>query len=123
MIQIARGWAATAAVFGAIGVAMGAFAAHGASDPQAAQWLRTGGEYLLIHAIAALLALKLLPGRAGVSSGALFIVGGGIFAGTLAVMALGGPRWLGAVTPIGGSALILGWLALAWGLMRARPHR
>lgn len=82
-----------------------------------------GREKLLIHAMAALLALKLLSGRAGLSAGALFIVGGGIFAGTLGVMAFGGPRWLGAVTPVGGSALILGWLVFAWGLMRARPYR
>ena len=48
----------------------------------------------------------------------LFIGGGAIFAGTLYVMALGAPRWLGAVTPIGGALLIAGWLWLAWSAAR-----
>jgi uncharacterized membrane protein YgdD (TMEM256/DUF423 family) len=43
----------------------------------------------------------------------LFVGGGALFAGTLYLMALGGPRWLGAVTPLGGAALIAGWLCLA----------
>jgi uncharacterized membrane protein YgdD (TMEM256/DUF423 family) len=37
-------------------------------------------------------------------------------------MALGGPRWLGAVTPVGGSLMILGWLVLAWRVLRAAPR-
>jgi uncharacterized membrane protein YgdD (TMEM256/DUF423 family) len=48
----------------------------------------------------------------------LFIGGGAIFAGTLYLMALGAPRWLGAVTPIGGALLIAGWLWLAWSAAR-----
>ncbi|MBM3929182.1 MAG: DUF423 domain-containing protein, partial [Sphingomonadales bacterium] len=40
--------------------------------------------------------------------------GGAIFALTLYAMAFGAPRWLGAVTPIGGTLLIVGWLWLAW---------
>jgi uncharacterized membrane protein YgdD (TMEM256/DUF423 family) len=44
----------------------------------------------------------------------LFTAGIVIFAGTLYAMALGGPRWLGAVTPIGGVSLIVGWLALGF---------
>jgi uncharacterized membrane protein YgdD (TMEM256/DUF423 family) len=44
----------------------------------------------------------------------LFVIGGAVFAGTLYLMALGAPRWLGAVTPIGGALLIAGWLWLAW---------
>jgi uncharacterized membrane protein YgdD (TMEM256/DUF423 family) len=47
-------------------------------------------------------------------AGWAFLVGGALFGGTLYAMALGGPRWLGAVTPIGGTALIIGWLLLAW---------
>ncbi len=99
-----------AALSGAIAVAAGAFGAHGASG-QAAEWLRTGGQYQLVHAVAALVA-----GRMAARVPAwLFVAGGAIFAGTLYLMALGLPRWLGAVTPLGGAALIAGWVCLAVG--------
>lgn len=99
-----------AALSGALAVAAGAFGAHGAADAKAAEWLRTGGQYQLIHAVAALVALRLdAKGPA-----ALFVAGGAIFAVTLYAMALGAPRWLGAVTPLGGALLIAGWLWLAW---------
>ena len=101
--------AIAAALSGAIAVAAGAFAAHGAS-PQPAEWLKTGAHYQLIHAVAALVALRL---EARVPA-LLFVAGGAIFAGTLYLMAIGAPRWLGAITPIGGAALIAGWLWLAW---------
>lgn len=103
-----------AALSGAIAVGAGAFGAHGASG-LAQEWLKTGGQYQLVHAVAALVALRMGAGQAGWC----FVVGGSVFAGTLYVMALGGPRWLGAVTPIGGATLILGWLWLAW---HARRH-
>jgi uncharacterized membrane protein YgdD (TMEM256/DUF423 family) len=99
-----------AAISGAIAVAAGAFGAHGATSLEAKDWLRTGGQYQLIHAVAALVALR-LEAR---GPGWLFVIGGALFAGTLYAMALGAPRWLGAVTPIGGAALIAGWLWLAW---------
>jgi uncharacterized membrane protein YgdD (TMEM256/DUF423 family) len=102
-----------AALSGAIAVGAGAFGAHGASG-QAVEWLKTGGQYQLVHAVAALVALRLeARGPAW-----LFVAGGGIFALTLYLMALGMPRWLGAVTPIGGTLLIAGWLWLAWVGMR-----
>ena len=50
---------------------------------------------------------------------ALFVIGGLVFAGTLYLMALGAPRWFGAITPIGGLALIAGWLWLAWSVARS----
>jgi uncharacterized membrane protein YgdD (TMEM256/DUF423 family) len=98
-----------AGLSGAIAVGAGAFGAHGASG-EAAEWLKTGGHYQLIHAVAALVALHF--GARGPAW--LFLTGGAVFAGTLYLMALGCPRWLGAVTPIGGAALIAGWLWLAW---------
>ena len=98
-----------AALSGALAVGAGAFGAHGASG-QAAEWLRTGGQYQLIHAGAALLAAQM--GARG--PGWLFVAGGALFAVTLYLMALGAPRWLGAVTPLGGTLLIAGWLWLAW---------
>jgi uncharacterized membrane protein YgdD (TMEM256/DUF423 family) len=100
-----------AALSGALAVGAGAFGAHGASG-QAAEWLKTGGQYQLIHAVAALLALKM----AAKGPAALFVIGGLIFAGTLYLMALGAPRWF---TPIGGLALIAGWLWLAWSVARS----
>ncbi len=98
-----------AALSAALAVAAGAFGAHGASSPQAAEWLRTGGLYQLVHAVAALAVMGQARGAAIV-----LLVGAAIFALTLYAMALGGPRWLGAVTPIGGSLLIGGWLWAGW---------
>lgn len=102
-----------AALSGAIAVAAGAFGAHGA-EGKAAEWLRTGGEYQLIHAVAALVAARMGAGGAGWC----FVAGGAVFAGSLYLMALGAPRWLGAVTPLGGTLLIVGWLWLAWVAVR-----
>jgi uncharacterized membrane protein YgdD (TMEM256/DUF423 family) len=98
-----------AALSGALAVAAGAFGAHGASGP-AVDWLKTGAQYQLLHAIAALAILRLDAKGPAI----LFLAGGAIFAGTLYLMALGLPRWLGAITPIGGALLIAGWLWLAW---------
>ncbi|RZM31102.1 MAG: DUF423 domain-containing protein [Sphingomonas sp.] len=104
-----------AAVSGALAVIAGAFGAHGASGA-AQEWLRTGAQYQLVHAVAALVAL-----RSGWRMPAwLFVGGGAVFAATLYLMALGLPHWLGAITPIGGAMMIAGWLSLAWS---ARPHR
>lgn len=107
--------AVLAALSGALAVAAGAFAAHGASG-QAVEWLKTGGQYQLIHAVAALVALRMGERI----SPWLFVAGGALFAGTLYAMAFGGPRWFGAITPIGGVALIAGWVCLAVGAWR-RP--
>lgn len=103
------GLGALAALSGAIAVIAGAFAAHGAAG-KAAEWLRTGAQYQLAHAVAALVALGLPNGR---GAALLFLLGSAVFAGTLYAMALGWPRWLGAVTPVGGAVMIGGWLVLA----------
>lgn len=102
-----------AALSGAMAVGAGAFGAHGA-EGTAREWLQTGGHYQLVHAVAALVALR-LEAR---GPGWLFVAGGLIFAGTLYAMALGAPRWLGAVTPVGGTLLIAGWLWLGWQAVR-----
>ncbi|MEI9928842.1 MAG: DUF423 domain-containing protein [Sphingomonas sp.] len=108
-------WATVlAALSGAVAVAAGAFGAHAASGA-AAEWLKTGAQYQLIHALAALAAVRM-----GARAPAwLFVAGAGVFAGTLYAMALGAPHWLGAVTPLGGVALIGGWLWLAWRSVRS----
>ncbi|WP_242122842.1 DUF423 domain-containing protein [Sphingobium sp. Sx8-8] len=102
-----------AALSAALAIAAGAFGAHGASSPQAAEWLRTGGIYQLIHAVAALAIMGVARGQA-----ALLLAGAAIFAFTLYAMALGAPKWLGAVTPIGGSLMIAGWLWTGWAYWR-----
>ncbi|KQN02513.1 MULTISPECIES: DUF423 domain-containing protein [Sphingomonas] len=102
-----------AALSGAIAVAAGAFGAHWAGDA-ARELLKTGSHYQLVHAVAALVALKMdARGPAW-----LFVVGGLLFAGSLYGLAAGGGRWLGPITPIGGALLIGGWLWLAWSAAR-----
>lgn len=112
----ARIWTVLASLSGLMAVAAGAFGAHGVSDPQAKAWLQTGAQYQLAHALAVFACFVLW--RLGASSAQiaawLFLAGGLIFSGTLYLMALGGPRILGAVTPVGGVLLILGWAVLAW---------
>jgi len=111
-----RTWLTLAAILGFLCVALGAFAAHGLSDPQAQGWMRTGAENGFVHVLASLACLSLM--RAGATRARLappfFLSGAVIFTGTLAAMALGGPRWLGAVTPIGGVLFLVGWGVLAW---------
>jgi uncharacterized membrane protein YgdD (TMEM256/DUF423 family) len=97
-----------AALSAALAIAAGAFGAH-AARPPAVEWLRTGAMYQLIHAVAAVA----MPDRFRVQSW-LLLVGAAIFAGSLYAMALGAPRMLGAVTPIGGMAMIAGWLWVAF---------
>jgi uncharacterized membrane protein YgdD (TMEM256/DUF423 family) len=101
--------AVLAAVSAALAVAAGAFGAHAAAGEQQAEWLRTGGMYQLVHAVAAIAIMGTARGPA-----LTLLAGSAIFAVTLYLMALGAPRWLGAITPIGGTLLIAGWLWAAW---------
>jgi uncharacterized membrane protein YgdD (TMEM256/DUF423 family) len=96
-----------AALSAAVAIAAGAFGAHGAS-PQAAEWLKTGAFYQLTHAVAVLV----VAGDAR-RPAYMFLCGSTIFAATLYLMALGLPRWLGTITPIGGVFMIAGWVWLA----------
>ncbi|MCC5806030.1 MAG: DUF423 domain-containing protein [Opitutales bacterium] len=114
---------AAAAAFGAAGVALGAFGAHALGDTLAergytAVW-ETAVLYHLAHAVAALTAASgtggAVPARAARAAALLWIVGILLFSGSLYAIALGGPRWLGPVTPLGGAAFIGGWLTLAVG--------
>lgn len=111
-----------AAILGLLGVAAGAFGAHALRDqisPDALEIWKTGAHYQQVHAV--IMAVAAFP--AGASSRArrlavaAFGVGIVIFAGTLYGLAVGGPRWLGAITPAGGLALMVGWAAL---VMHAR---
>ncbi|RME73885.1 MAG: DUF423 domain-containing protein [Planctomycetota bacterium] len=115
--------AAFAAVLGAFGVTLGAFGAHALADrlsPEASAWWHTATLYLLVHAAAGLGAAG--TGRARCSS-ALLLGGAALFSATLYAMALGAPRWLGMVTPLGGLGMIAGWVGVAWGLVRPADTR
>ena len=124
----ARGWIVAAAVSGAISVVVGAFAAHGLdlrteAGLKAREWLQTGSHYEMIHALAILAVVVLssgarLNGRLAAAAQWLFLAGSFLFPGALYALAFGGPRWFGAVAPIGGTAFILGWLCLALAAMR-----
>jgi uncharacterized membrane protein YgdD (TMEM256/DUF423 family) len=115
MIRI---WLAIAGLAGAASVTAGALAAHLADDPKAAELLRTGALYGMVHAAALVAFIALAQGReprrsTAVVAGWSFAVGIVLFSGSLFVLAAGGPRWLDWVTPFGGVALIVGWAALA----------
>jgi len=124
------GFIAFAGVSGAVSVIAGAFSAHGL-DPVAQareiNLLHTGSQYEAIHALA-MLAVAALAGmnRLGPKwAGAaqwLFLVGSILFPGALYALALHGPRLLGAVAPIGGTAFILGWLMIAAGALLRRER-
>lgn len=108
---------ALAALSGLMGVAGGAFGAHAAASEQAKAWMQTGGHYQLTHAVAIFAAFglwRIAGGGASMAAAWLFLAGSLVFAGSLYAMAMGAPRWFGAITPIGGGLLILGWAALAW---------
>ena len=110
------------ALLAGLGVALGAFGAHGlrgSLSPAALGWWQTAVDYQMWHAIALVaLAAVDLPGRR--PAAAMLGAGVLIFSGTLYAMALTDARWLGAVTPLGGSLMILGWLALGVQALRRR---
>ncbi len=108
-----------AAISGALGVAAGAFGAHGLKDRVEERMLdiwSTAAQYQLFHALA-LLAVAILLDRSETTSlkvaGQAFFWGTLIFSGSLYALVLSGQSWLGAITPIGGTAFIVGWVALA----------
>ncbi|MFN3522191.1 MAG: DUF423 domain-containing protein [Phenylobacterium sp.] len=111
-----RIWMILAALGGFLGVAGGAFGAHGVQDPQAKEWLRTGALYAMVHVLACFASLALVAAGAERArlAPALFLPGVLVFAGSLYAMALGAPRWFGAITPIGGLLFLAGWVVLAW---------
>lgn len=120
-----RTFALVAAVLGGLGVAAGAFGAHALRarlSPNDLDIFETAVRYQMYHALA-LLGVAWAAGRWGGpavhAAGWLFVAGTIVFSGSLYVLVLTGPRWLGAVTPIGGVAFIAGWVALAWAAARS----
>ena len=110
-------WVVVGALGAALSIGLGAFGAHALRprlDADALALWETAARYLMYGALG-LVAVGLLQRQHPVGwSGVLLAAGATIFCATVAVLALGGPRWLGAITPIGGVLMILGWLRLAW---------
>jgi uncharacterized membrane protein YgdD (TMEM256/DUF423 family) len=118
-------WLMIGALGAAASIGLGAFGAHGLRarlDAEALVLWETSARYLMYASLGlGLIGLveRQAPGATGLS-GALLAAGGALFSSTVALLALDGPRWLGAVTPIGGILMIAGWLVLAWGAFSAR---
>jgi uncharacterized membrane protein YgdD (TMEM256/DUF423 family) len=118
---------AIAAILGGLAVAAGAFASHALKEKlteRALEIFETGARYQMYHALALLLVallcnsgLQTLPYEAPpptlVTAGISFIVGVVIFSGSLYALSLTGIKWLGAITPLGGAAFLVGWGCLA----------
>jgi uncharacterized membrane protein YgdD (TMEM256/DUF423 family) len=113
------------AVSAFLGVVLGAFAAHTLKSrliPDLFNIFEVGVRYHFYHALALFAvawASTRWPGTAITAAGWLFLAGTIIFSGSLYLLSLTGARWLGAITPIGGLAFLLGWLLLAWGVWRS----
>lgn len=110
-----------AALLGGLSVAAGAFAAHALKDKlseRAIEIFDTGARYQMYHALALLLVGVLLsraefPQLPLETAGVAFIVGVALFSGSLYALSFTGVKWLGAIAPFGGLALMVGWASLA----------
>ncbi|NBC16442.1 MAG: DUF423 domain-containing protein [Bacteroidetes bacterium] len=121
---MSRLFLALGALAAGIGVALGAFGAHGLESrvtPERLQTFETGVKYHMYHALALLVvgwAAAQFPGWPVQTAGYLFLAGIVLFSGSLYLLVLTDTPWLGAVTPLGGVAFIAGWALLAWGVLR-----
>jgi len=108
---------AIAAILAGISVAGGAFASHALKNqltPRSIEIFETGVRYQMYHALALLMvALLLTRAEVGqiplIAAGSAFIIGIAIFSGSLYGLSLTGIKWLGAITPLGGVAFLIGW--------------
>jgi len=116
-------WLTVSGISGFLAVALGAFGAHGlqarladvADGAKRLAWWQTAAHYQLMHALGlAVVAFVIARAPQARFAGFGFVVGSVLFSGSLYLMALGGPRWLGAVTPLGGLGFLAGWATLAW---------
>jgi uncharacterized membrane protein YgdD (TMEM256/DUF423 family) len=120
-----RLYSVLSALFGLAAVAIGAFGAHGLSDPEARRLVDIGAHYHFLHVLAALAALAFWNwGATRARFAAPFFFGGiWLFSGSLYALALGAPRWVGLVTPIGGLLFMIGWATLAWAGLQLDPRK
>jgi uncharacterized membrane protein YgdD (TMEM256/DUF423 family) len=117
-------WIAAGALSAALAVALGAFGAHalaGRLDARGLEIWHTAVQYQGLHALA-LVGFGLYRARFAGSdlAGWGFLAGSVLFSGSLYGLALGGPRFLGPITPLGGTAFLFGWLMLALQALRVR---
>ncbi|HLC43118.1 MAG TPA: DUF423 domain-containing protein [Methylomirabilota bacterium] len=109
-----------------LGVALGAFGSHALREKLSSEMLdifEVGVRYQMYHALALLAVAGAggrWPGDGITAAGWLFVAGTVVFSGSLYLLSLTGIRWLGAVTPIGGVAFLLGWFFLAWSVWKPR---
>ncbi len=128
-------WIRVGALLAGLAVGLGAFAAHAMKahyDASALQTFETGVRYQMAHALALILCgLLANAGRRTARAAVAFTLGIALFSGSLYALVLCEQKWLGAVTPFGGLAFLLGWALLAWhaappvrgdeGLVSGRP--
>jgi uncharacterized membrane protein YgdD (TMEM256/DUF423 family) len=113
-----------------IAIACGAFGAHALkkllSPDMLAIW-HTAVQYQMAHALGMLLIAALTPRLLSTAAlsriGIAFLFGIVVFSGSLYVLALTGVRWLGAITPVGGVAFLLGWGLLVWQILKQKEPR
>ena len=106
-------------VAGASAVLLGAFGAHALQkilDPRSLDLWHTAVNYHVWHALALALAAGLGSGRSRRVAMGAFALGIVLFSGSLYALALGAPRWSGIITPFGGLAFVVGWMALGLSL-------
>lgn len=114
-----RTFAVLGALLAGLAVAAGAFGAHGLKArlaPDLLEVFETAARYQMYHALGLLAvawAAARWPQPAVTAAGWCFVAGIVVFCGSLYVLSLTGTRWLGAITPLGGLAFMVGWLALA----------
>jgi len=125
MLPAAKLFVSLGALAAALGVVLGAFGAHALKARLPAEMLavwQTAVQYHLWHALGLIgvgLLVQHLPASGPVRlAGWLMLAGIVLFSGSLYVLALSGARWLGAITPFGGACFIIGWLALAYAVVR-----
>ena len=118
-------WIIIGSVLAALAVSIGAFGAHGLKSKVSSEDLvifETGVRYQMYHSLGLILIGILgfhYPSNIIQFPAILFLIGIIIFSGTLYLIPLTGLRWLGAITPIGGTALILGWVALVYNIIKS----
>ena len=125
---MARFFLMIAAISGFFAVVIGAFAAHGLRKiltPEMIEVVKTGVQYQMYHALALLIVglwLSYKPVAPGLKAGGLaFILGTLLFSGSLYALAMGAPRWLGPITPLGGLCFLIGWILLVVAAWRTKP--